>query len=390
MLTSTRLQFKAMLHSWLAFDNSIKLAENALDAKIVEKFAYLKHLVHENFFAFDKEFRNYKAVVIENSAKKGDIINGTIVTKQSKEIGSNHQHNDVWAQIQMTRYTDTLENLEDGLEMKQNMGENKTSLDPIELLFTVADIEFKAIESKVKQLQCEISELTNGNGDILSVSKSVLYEQIETLTYGLKVSLTEKVNDVLDCGEGQIDVKEDVLSKYEKFVVVQQDVLDNCSILLSSEVKTDEPVIIGPKLSLHDVSVKPTKDCSIDDQISSDMSLQVEPNCKHQDCMWLSKPNQCLIGSSYIDEHSKILARVSYVKKVCSALWEKWIGTLLSKLVQSNCWKNVKKEDMKHVIVLFKDSRIIQNVYLGVGVLTIFFENQFVCTAEVDVRKQLN
>ena len=60
MSTATRVQFKAMLDSWGAFDTSIKLSENALNANKVKKFANLKQLIHENFFKFDKEYRNYK------------------------------------------------------------------------------------------------------------------------------------------------------------------------------------------------------------------------------------------------------------------------------------------------------------------------------------------
>ena len=42
MSTATRLQFKAMLDSFGAFDTSVKLSENALNANKVKKFANLK------------------------------------------------------------------------------------------------------------------------------------------------------------------------------------------------------------------------------------------------------------------------------------------------------------------------------------------------------------
>ena len=63
-----------MIDSWCAFDNSIKLSENALKGNKVENYSNLKKLVHQNFFNFDKDFRNYKAVTIENAANSERIF----------------------------------------------------------------------------------------------------------------------------------------------------------------------------------------------------------------------------------------------------------------------------------------------------------------------------
>ena len=46
MSTDAELPFKAMLDSWNAFNTSIEISENALNANKVESFPYLKQLVH--------------------------------------------------------------------------------------------------------------------------------------------------------------------------------------------------------------------------------------------------------------------------------------------------------------------------------------------------------
>ena len=70
MSTVTRLQLKAMMDSWGAFDTSVKLSENALAASKAKKYLSLTQLVHENYFKFDKDYRNYKTDIIEKKMPK--------------------------------------------------------------------------------------------------------------------------------------------------------------------------------------------------------------------------------------------------------------------------------------------------------------------------------
>ena len=74
MSTSSRIQFEAMLDSWKAFDTAIKLSEQALATNEFKKYSILSQLVHENFFKFDKDYRNYKAETIEESGKLEEIV----------------------------------------------------------------------------------------------------------------------------------------------------------------------------------------------------------------------------------------------------------------------------------------------------------------------------
>ena len=148
------------MDSWGAFDTSVKLSDNALAANKVKKYQNLTQLIHENFFKFDKDYRNYKTDIIEKNAKTEEIFNGTHTDEQSGEDVFNFQYNDSWASIQMTRYSDTMEKLEDGLEASQsqiNVGNKSISKGSFDVLLTVANAEFVAIETKVKKLQTDIS-----------------------------------------------------------------------------------------------------------------------------------------------------------------------------------------------------------------------------------------
>ena len=93
-----------------------------------------------------------------------------------------------------------------------------------------------------------------------------------------------------------------------------------------------------------------------------------------------------LFGSKSIDEHSQILARLSNVQEVRS--WS-WIHTVLSTLIQSNCWKNVLKSVKHYEVVLMNYSGITLNKYLEVKDQKEMYDHRkSVCTAKVGFRKQ--
>ena len=109
-----------MLDSWGAFDTAIKLSEQALAQNKVKKFSNLSQLVHENFFKYDKDYRNYKSDTIEKSAGSENMFNGTTVDDHTGENVPNFPYNDAWANNQMSRYSDTMEKLEDGIESNKS------------------------------------------------------------------------------------------------------------------------------------------------------------------------------------------------------------------------------------------------------------------------------
>ena len=248
MSTVSRLQFKAMMDSWGAFDTSVKLSEQALASNKTKKYEGLKQLVHENYFKFDKDFRNYKADIIEKQARTEANFNGSSIDEQTGESSVNYQHNDQWAAEQMGRYSDTMENLDDGIESTlNNVSATKSNQSSINLLVTVANAEFTSIENSVKKLQVDIQAIADSS--ITMVSKSVFDAQIENLSYRLTSGLMEKVNAVLNSEEDPtVDSKESFLAKFENFVVSQQAILDSCTSVLFSKVKLDETAV-EPKFS---------------------------------------------------------------------------------------------------------------------------------------------
>ena len=253
MSSVTRLKFKMMMDSWCTFNTSIESSVYALNANKVEKFSNLKQLVHENFFRFDKDFRIYKSDIIEKAAKSEDIFNGSAADERSGKIVPNYQHNDVWANLQMARYTDITELLEDGLEAGECEIRTKSSQTNNDLLIILADSEFNDIESKVKMLYDETIELTNNF--ITLESKSDFDAEIEMLTYRLTVYLTEKVRSVVNCTEALSNDNENILFKLERFLVSQQDILNWCTYLLNSKLKTDKTPNLEPTFSVFDTTV---------------------------------------------------------------------------------------------------------------------------------------
>ena len=254
MSTATRMQLKAMIDSWGAFDTSVKLAETALSANKIKKYQNFTQLVHENYFKFDREYRTYKNDMIEKNAKTEDIFNGTSIDEQTGEEIVNYKYNDSWAALQMTRYSDTMEKLEDGLEASQsqiNVDNKSVSRGSVDLILAVADAEFTAIETKVKKLQNDISNFADGS--LTLVSKSVYDAQIENMTHRLTVGLMEKVDAFMSSDTDETESKQTLLKRFQRFLVEQQEILDNCSSMLCVKVKTDDPSLES-KFSMSGVS----------------------------------------------------------------------------------------------------------------------------------------
>merc|ERR1712082_435313 len=100
---------KVMLDSWGAFDTSIKLSNQAIGGGKASRFKNLSELVHENFFKFDKEWRNYKADTIKKTAKTEEAFNAESL--EGGEMVKDFPYNDSWLKEQRKVYSDTMERL---------------------------------------------------------------------------------------------------------------------------------------------------------------------------------------------------------------------------------------------------------------------------------------
>ena len=147
MSASSRSLYEVMLTSWKAFDKSISLSEQALSANLFKKYSILSQLVHRNFFQFDKDYRSYKADTIEKSAV--DVYNVVTTDEKTGESIPISQYNDSWSESQMFRYSDMMEQLDDGIiDYENEFGpiESKEQGN-VDFLALVAKAEFSAIES---------------------------------------------------------------------------------------------------------------------------------------------------------------------------------------------------------------------------------------------------
>ena len=74
-IMSNRHPDKVMMDSWGAFDTAIQLSNQALADGKAARFKNLSELVHETFFKFNRDWRNYKADTIKKTAKTEEAFN---------------------------------------------------------------------------------------------------------------------------------------------------------------------------------------------------------------------------------------------------------------------------------------------------------------------------
>ena len=237
---SARHPDKVMLDSWGAFDTAIKLSTQALAGKKPARFKNLSQLVHENFFKFDKDWRSYKADTIQKVAKTEEAFNEEKEDETSGESVASFPHNDSWADLQMTRYSDILERLEEGLGAAQESKEEKKVYGDVDILVVILKAEFAALERDIERLQTDVEQLEDCTIPVLT--KSIYDVQIQNLTSRMNEGLMEKINDIVVCGEDPSDPfyqKQSLLTKLESFINAQHEVLSSCSSLLFKKVKLD-------------------------------------------------------------------------------------------------------------------------------------------------------
>ena len=107
---SFRYPDKVMLDSWGAFNEAIQLSNDAIEDGKVTKFKNLSELVHENYFKFNKDWRNYKADTIKKTAKTEEAFNAESL--EGGEMVKDFPYNDSWAKEQRKVYSDTMEKLQ--------------------------------------------------------------------------------------------------------------------------------------------------------------------------------------------------------------------------------------------------------------------------------------
>ena len=92
---SNRHPDKVMIDSWGVFDTAIQLSNQALADGKVSRYKNLSELVHENFFKFDRDWRNYKTDTIKKTAKTEEAFNEERL--ESEERVKEFPYNDSWS-----------------------------------------------------------------------------------------------------------------------------------------------------------------------------------------------------------------------------------------------------------------------------------------------------
>ena len=132
-----------MLDSWGAFDTAIQLSTQALAGGKTSRYKSLSQLVHENFFKFNKDWRIYKADTIQKTCKTELAFNEEKEDEDSGETIQVYPYNDFWADCQMTKYSDTMDKLEEVVsDSLVQAVEVKSDHANVELLVMIVKAEF--------------------------------------------------------------------------------------------------------------------------------------------------------------------------------------------------------------------------------------------------------
>ena len=257
----TRHPDKAMLDSWGSFDTAVKLGNQALSSAKTSRFKNLSQLVHENYFKFDRDWRTYKADTILKACKTEEAFNEQKEDEETELSVPVFQYNDSWADTQMTRYSDILDKLQEGLEAVQVQPvEEKPVQANVDLLVMVVKSELAALEGDIKRLEGDIQQLDDSS--IPLFTKSMYDAQIQSFSSRLTEGLLEKSNDILAASDESTDPefsKQNLRAKLENFMQVQQAKLGECSSLLIRKVKPEVSTVESKPVLTSSTDSKFTK-----------------------------------------------------------------------------------------------------------------------------------
>ena len=122
----------------------------------------------------------------------------------------------------------------------------------------------------------------------------------------------------------------------------------------------------------------------------------VSPNSQQEDTLLPLTPNHLILGRATIDvpeleydESNKFSARLSYVQKLFSSWWSRWIQDVLPTLVPCRRWKNAKKNLKPGDIVMMHYDGNLNDDYRLARVVDVFKNKRgLVRTVRVNFRKK--
>ena len=188
----SRYPDKDMLRSWGSFDTTIKLCKQAHNKQNVKRYQTLLQTLESTFYKFDEDWRLFKDDAIKKVTKTEDAFNGT--TDTDGVTAPTVQHNDSWNDLQMERFIDTRELLQDVLDQHAvSGGPSSSDTKTLDAEFAVDDIkaDIKSLEDSIAKLRVEIEDHDDQH---MPVSTAMGYEHIiDKLLAKIETDLRAKV-----------------------------------------------------------------------------------------------------------------------------------------------------------------------------------------------------
>ena len=201
---------KEMLKNHVAFETYMKLAEAAIKStkSTVKKLLDLRTKLEESFLLFTQSFHFYKIDVITKECKTEVAFNGAVEGAQT------YPYNDSWSDVQMTKYIEKTESIEDEVKKKE-----KEEIDQ-EIKPVTENTDYLAGElesdknSLVQSVDSFANEVNNADKISLTVASAMekycdkLKERLGMLVQKSRLADTvtkQKINDVITLETAKLD-----------------------------------------------------------------------------------------------------------------------------------------------------------------------------------------
>ena len=246
----TRHPDKEMMKSWKHFDTSVKLCKQAHTANKVARFKNLLATLETTFYKFEEDFEFYKEDTIKKTCKTEDAFNAS-VSEDGVERAA-FTNNDAWSDLQMTRYVDTRDLLQDILDDADSWSKvtQVTAKESVDLLVEDFKSDCEIVETSITKLKDEIEGYSD---QAMAISTVISYENI-VMRMRTKIAddIRGKVSSKIALAEDAKDAEytdDKIIAKFGAFSKQQNSDLDYCSMLLVRKAMAKEEKEEKPSLS---------------------------------------------------------------------------------------------------------------------------------------------
>ena len=172
----TRHPDKEMLKSWKGFDTSVKLCRQANTAGKTARYKNLLETVQTTYYKFEEDYELYKVDAIKKIFKTEDAFNAN-VDEDGVQVAA-CPNNDAWSDVQMMRYVDTRDLLQDILDAAHTDSSDKgvaAVKDDVNLIVEDFKSECQRVIDSITKLKREIESYDDHE---MAASAAMSYENI--------------------------------------------------------------------------------------------------------------------------------------------------------------------------------------------------------------------